>query len=114
MSSIERIQDKVESLTVLIFEAVRNYADKDPLTKETMSASIKSEYKAAIIEIEGMSGAGRSINDQESELNELSAKHSQLKNEILQIQQKLQSLNDACSSELTEILNDPLCKCERS
>lgn len=113
-SSIDPIQDRIESLTVSLFEAVRNYGDKNPDTKEKMTASIKNEYKAAIREIDNLCGADRSLAEQESELNELSATHSQLKTNILLLQEKLHSLNDASSSELASILNDDLCKCERN
>jgi hypothetical protein len=114
MSSIDAIQDRIESLTVSLFEAVRNYGDKDPQSREAMATAIKNEYKAAVTKIETLSGADRSAAEQEFELNELSATHAQLKTEILELQEKLHVLNDSCSSELDNILNDPLCKCERS
>lgn len=113
-SSIDAIQDRVESLTASLFEAVRNYGEKNPDTREKMTASIKNEYKAAIHEIDNLCGADRSLAEQESELNELSAKHFQLKTNILQLQEKLRTLNDTCSGELAVILKDDLCKCERN
>lgn len=114
MSSIDAIQDRIESLTESLFEAVRNYGEQNPGTKEKMSASIKTEYKTAIHEIDNLCGADRSLAEQESELNELSAIHSQLKSNILNLQEKLLTLNVASSSELSSILNDDLCKCERN
>lgn len=114
MSSIDDIQDGIESLTAALFEAVRNYGDKNPSTREALTASIKNEYKASISAIEKLSGADRSAAEQENEINELSVRHSALKAEVLQLQEHLNNLNDTCNSELEGILNDPKCKCERS
>ena len=114
MSSIDNIQDRIESLTVSLFEAARSYGEKDEVKRVAMIENVKREYSAAVENIDTLLGASRNVEEQEMEMNELSAMHSRLKDEILQLQQKLNELDSTCKNDLKDILNDPLCNCERS
>jgi uncharacterized coiled-coil protein SlyX len=114
MSSIDDIQDKIESMTEALFEAVRSHADKNPANRMNMQSAVKNEFKAAITAIDNLAGADRTASEQEDELNELSAKNTALQAEVALLQEQLQNLDTACTEELSEILNDPSCRCERS
>jgi prefoldin subunit 5 len=114
MSSIDDIQDRIESMTEALFEAVRSHADKNPENRMNMQSAVKNEFKAAITAIDNLAGADRTASEQEDELNELSAKNTALQAEVALLQEQLQNLDTACTEELSEILNDPSCRCERS
>ena len=102
-SSIDDVQENIDTLFRLIFDSVRSHDGSIP--QEQSLENVLEQYRRAQLSIDNLSGNGRSVESQEAEIKELLQSRSELISSIKNLENDLKVIDEQCDRELDEMLH---------
>jgi TolA-binding protein len=107
MAGLEDVQDGVDSLVLAFFDSVRGHS-KDKSSSGASIEHLQEQYQKTMDLIDHLLGGNRTAQEQLNEIEALQSQISEVKGSISSFEEKLQEIDDQCTSELKSILTDEL------
>jgi predicted nucleic acid-binding Zn-ribbon protein len=110
MASLEDVQDGIDSLVLAFFESVRghNNNNNNSSSSGVTIEHLYEQYQKTIDLADQLIGGNRTAQEQVNEIESLQAEISEVKGSISSLEEKLQDIDNRCTSELKAILTDEL------
>jgi seryl-tRNA synthetase len=102
-TTLTQLQDNIDHLFLKIFDSIRSHDGSVP--QEESMALVIEQYRLTLSSVDTLVGSTRSVKEQESEIQELLDKRSQLIESIKSLESDLQAIDSKCDKELYDVLN---------
>jgi hypothetical protein len=107
MAGLEDVQDGVDSLVLAFFDSVRGHS-KDKSSSGASIEHLQEQYQKTMDLIDQLLGGNRTAQEQLNEIEALQSQISEVKGSLSSFEEKLQEIDNQCTSELKSILTDEL------
>lgn len=102
-TTLNQLQDDIDNLFLKIFNSIRSHDGSVP-QDESIALAIE-QYGVTLSTIDNLVGSDRSVQDQESEIQQLLDERAQLIASIQSLESSLKEIDEKCDKELCCILN---------
>ncbi len=105
MSSLDDVQDSLDSLVLALFNSIRSHNIED---NSLVLTELTTEYHKTITQIDNLHGNKRKAKEQIEEIKYLQQEIKEIKETIGNLEDELQEMERKCENELNLLLTDEI------